>query len=49
MFGAACSILLGKVQLFENRSYIAFDGKRTDGTYYKMPHVALFLMNFDLK
>jgi len=49
MLGAACCNLLGKALLFENRSYIAFDGKRTDGTYYKMPHVALFLMNFDLK
>jgi mannitol-1-phosphate/altronate dehydrogenase/broad specificity phosphatase PhoE len=49
MFGAACCILLGKAQLFENSSYIAFDGKRTDGSYYTMPNATPFLMNFDLK
>lgn len=39
MFGAACSILLGKGQTIEE-GYLAFDGKHT------MPHAAPFLLNF---
>ena len=46
MFGAACCILLGKGQNFENSPYLAFDGKKKDGTYYTMPHTTPFSMNF---
>ncbi|HRE31356.1 MAG TPA: hypothetical protein PLD88_05215, partial [Candidatus Berkiella sp.] len=38
MFGAACCILLGKGNYVENDDYLAFDGKRSDGTSYVMPH-----------
>lgn len=48
MFGAACCILAGKGQNYENDSYLAFDGKKSDGTYYTMPHATPFLMNFKL-
>lgn len=42
MFGAACCILLGKGQKIENGDYLAFDGKREDGTYYTMPNAVPF-------
>lgn len=45
MFGAACCILLGKGQTIENGKYLAFDGKRTNGEYYTMPHGTPFLLN----
>ncbi len=45
MFGAACSILLGKCQSIENDSYLAFDGKRKDGTSYIMPHTSPVMLN----
>lgn len=48
MFGAACCILLGKGQIIENGDYLAFDGKRSDGTYYTMPNATPFVMNFDV-
>ncbi|MCS5709853.1 histidine phosphatase family protein [Candidatus Berkiella aquae] len=38
MFGAACCILLGKGNFVENEDYLAFDGKKSDGTSYIMPH-----------
>ena len=47
MFGAACSILLGKGQQIENDTYLAFDGKRTDGTYYTMPNATPILLNIE--
>lgn len=37
MFGAACRILFGQGQKIENDEYLAFDGKRKDGTYYAIP------------
>lgn len=46
MFGAACCILLGKGQTVENGNYLAFDGKRSDGTYYTMPNASPFALNF---
>lgn len=45
MFGAACCILLHKGQTFENSNYLAFDGKKSDGTYYTMPNATPFEMN----
>ena len=38
MFGAALGILLGKGQKIENGEYLAFDGKRRDGSPYTIPH-----------
>lgn len=38
MFGAACCILLGKGQQYENGNHLAFDGKRKDGESYIMPN-----------
>lgn len=46
MFGAACSILMGKCQKIENGTYLAFDGKKSDGTYYTMPFATPFPLNF---
>lgn len=43
MFGSACKILLGKGEMIENGNYLAFDGKRSDGTYYTMPFASPFL------
>lgn len=45
MFGAACCILLGKGQLIENGAYLAFDGKRSNGESYTMPHATPFVLN----
>ncbi len=45
MFGAACCILMGKGCLIENGNYLAFDGKRSNGSYYTMPHATPFLLN----
>lgn len=45
MFGAACCILLGKGQKIENGDYLAFDGKRKDGSYYTMPNATPFELN----
>jgi broad specificity phosphatase PhoE len=50
MFGAACCILLGKGQTFENGNYLAFDGKRSDGTSYTINHatpIALTMSTFE--
>lgn len=44
MFGAACLILLGKAQKIECDDYLAFDGKRNDGTHYAMPHAQPFIL-----
>jgi len=49
MFGAACCILLGKGQTIENGSYLAFDGKREDGTYYTVPNAKPMALNFDVR
>lgn len=49
MFGAACCILLGKGQVIENGTYLAFDGIRNNNEPYIMPHTTPFLMNFKLK
>jgi broad specificity phosphatase PhoE len=38
MFGAACCILLGKGQKVEGDNYLAFDGKRQDGSSYVLQH-----------
>lgn len=43
MFGAACCILLGKGQNCEQGNYLAFDGKRQDGTFYTLPHATPYL------
>lgn len=48
MFGAARCILVGKGQNYENDFYLAFDGKKYDGTYYTMLHATHFLMNFEV-
>lgn len=45
MFGAACSILLGKGQNFENENYIAFDGKRKNGSSYTIPNATPVFLN----
>lgn len=45
MFGAACSILLGKGQKIENGNYLAFDGKKSNGSYYTMPNATPILLN----
>ncbi len=45
MFGAACSILLGKCQRIEDDNYLAFDGKRKDGTTYAIPHTTPVMLN----
>jgi broad specificity phosphatase PhoE len=47
MFGAACCILLGKGQKIENGSYLAFDGKRSNGASYTMPHATPFHFNVE--
>lgn len=49
MFGAACCILMGKGNLIENGTYLAFDGKRSDGTSYTMPNATPFLLNVHLE
>ncbi|KTD18782.1 bifunctional RNase H/acid phosphatase [Legionella lansingensis] len=38
LFGAACLIVLGKGQYYEGHEYLAFDGRRKDGSYYTMPN-----------
>jgi broad specificity phosphatase PhoE len=48
MFGAACCILLGKGQKIENGEYLAFDGKRSNGESYTMPHATPFHLNLEL-
>ncbi len=48
MFGAACCILLGKGQRIENGEHLAFDGKRSNGEYYTMPHATPFHLNVEL-
>jgi broad specificity phosphatase PhoE len=48
MFGAACAILLGKGQKIENGEHLAFDGKRSNGEYYTMPHATPFLLNAEI-
>jgi len=45
MFGAACSILLGKGQRVEHDTYLAFDGKRKDNTSYIMPNATPIILN----
>lgn len=45
MFGAACSILLGKGQQVENDNYLAFDGKRSDGSSYTMSNATPYLLS----
>lgn len=47
MFGAACQILLGKGQTIENGQYLAFDGKRLNGTSYTLAHATPIAINFD--
>ncbi|OGV42134.1 MAG: hypothetical protein A3F46_07040 [Legionellales bacterium RIFCSPHIGHO2_12_FULL_42_9] len=49
MVGAACLILLGLAQNFEYENFLAFDGKRADGTYYTMPHATPICVNFSLE
>lgn len=49
MFGAACCILLGKGQKIENDSYLAFDGKRSDNTYYTIPNATPFILSSEAK
>lgn len=44
IFGAACAILLGKGQTIENGCYLAFDGKRADGSYYTLPHASPIML-----
>lgn len=48
MFGAACRILFGKGQTAENDNFLAFDGKRRDGSSYALPFATPFLLNFEL-
>ena len=48
MFGAACCILLGKGQQIEKGEYLAFDGKRSNGMSYTMPHATPFHLNVPL-
>lgn len=45
MFGAACSILFGHGQMIESGNYLAFDGKRTNGKSYAIPHTTPFYLN----
>jgi broad specificity phosphatase PhoE len=49
MVGAACCIMMGKGNLIENGTYLAFDGKRSDGTNYTMPNASPFLLNVNLE
>lgn len=45
MFGAACCILLGKGQKYENANYLAFDGKRSNGESYTIPNAIPYYLN----
>lgn len=45
MFGAACAILLGQGQKIEHGHFLAFDGKRKNGTSYTLPHATPILLN----
>lgn len=45
MFGAACYILCGKGQYFDNKNYLAFDGKNSDGLSYTIPNATPFILN----
>jgi hypothetical protein len=45
MFGAACLMLLGRGQKIENGNYLAFDGKKKDGSYYTLPHATPVYLN----
>lgn len=45
MFGAACCILMGKGKVIENGHYLAFDGKKRDGSSYTMPNATPFFLN----
>lgn len=45
MFGAACCILLGLGKKIENGEYLAFDGKRKDGSYYTLPNAKPLLLS----
>lgn len=49
MFGTACCVLLGKGQKIENGGYLAFDGRRKDGTYYTIGSATPFLLTSKLK
>lgn len=44
MFGAACAILTGKGQRIENGNYLAFDGKKKDGSSYALTHAEPFCL-----
>jgi broad specificity phosphatase PhoE len=44
MFGAACCILTGHGKKIENGNYLVFDGKRSNGDYYIMPHATPYLI-----
>lgn len=48
MFGAACTILLGKGQRFEKETFLAFDGKRGNGTYYTLPNAVPVMLTGDV-
>lgn len=45
MFGAACCIVLGHGQKIESGNYLAFDGKRKDGTSYILPFATPLYIN----
>lgn len=45
LFGSACCILLRRGQQYENHEYLAFEGKRSDGTDYAIPHAKPFILN----
>lgn len=46
MFGAACSILLGKGKINNDEHYIMFDGKQANGESCTLPHAVPFPLNF---
>lgn len=48
MFGAACHILFGKGLIVEGDKYLAFDGKRKDGSIYALPFATPLLLNFEI-
>lgn len=45
MFGAACCILLGQGQTIEDGDYLAFDGKRPNGSSYVIPFATPLFLN----
>lgn len=49
MFGAACCIMMGKGNLIEQGTYLAFDGKQSNGKSYAMPNATPFLLNVNLE